>query len=187
MQPFGETKRPLTLTEGRLVLTQKRLNCPPTGTLPSPRSASVWSSANRSGLLSSTGKRIPYTLWSLMGNTAAHRWVVTLGSHWLVLRPPCSATVTRKDSMLLVKGLHLPKPESVSLVTSKTIATLATLELDLALEDNLIIPSLVVTRLPILQIMARSILRQWDIFWYSEMKLIWANLPPWRQTKASLT
>ena len=74
--------------------------------------------------------------------------------------------------MLLVKGLHLPKPESVSLVTSKTIATLATLELDLALEDNLIIPSLVETRIPILQIMARSILRQWDIFWYSEMKLI---------------
>ena len=89
--------------------------------------------------------------------------------------------------MLLVKSLHLPKPESVSLVTTKTIAALATLELDLALEDNLVIPSLVVTWLPILQIMAGSILRQWDIFWYSEMKLIWANLPPWRQTKASLT
>ena len=89
--------------------------------------------------------------------------------------------------MLLVKILQLPKPESVSLVTTKTIATLATLELDLALVDGLIIPSLVVTRLPVLQIMARSILRQWDIFWYSEMKLIWANLPPWRQTKASLT
>ena len=89
--------------------------------------------------------------------------------------------------MLLVKSLQLPKPESVSLVTTKTIATLATLELDLVLEDILIIATHVVTRLNILQIMARSILRQWDIFWYSEMKLIWANLPPWRQTKASLT
>ena len=88
--------------------------------------------------------------------------------------------------MLLGQSLHLPKPESVSLVTTKTIAALATLELDLALVD-ILKKTAVETRLNILQIMARSILRQWDIFWYSEMKLIWANLPPWRQTKASLT
>ena len=67
----GETKKPLTLTEGRLGLTHKRLNCPTTGTHPSPRSASVWRSANRSGLLSSTSRWTPCTLWSLMGNTAS--------------------------------------------------------------------------------------------------------------------
>ena len=188
IQPFGETKKPLTLTEGRLGLTHKRLNCPPTGTHPSPRSASVWGSTNRSGLLSSTSRRIPCTLWSLMGNTATPRWVVTRGSHWLVLRPPCSSTVTRKDLMLLVTIiLVIPKQESVSLVTNKMIAPLATLELDLAPEDILIITTHVVTRLQPLQIMVLSISRQWDIFWCSEKKLIWANLPPWRQTKASLT
>ena len=85
--------------------------------------------------------------------------------------------------MLLVIVLVIPKQESVSLVTDNGIAPLATL----ALVESLIIPTLVVTGLHILQIMARSILRQWDIFWCSEKKLIWANLLPWRQAKASLT
>ena len=173
--------------EGRLGLTHKRLNCPPTGTLPSPRSASVWRSTTRSGLLSSTSRRTPCTLWSLMGNTATPHWVVTRGSHWLVLRPPCSSTVTRKDLMqLLVVVLIIPKPESVSLVTTKTIAPCVTLELDLVLEDILIIAAHVETRLNIFQIIPKSILRQWDIFWCSKKKLIWVNLP-WRQTKANLT
>ena len=78
------------------------------------------------------------------------------------------------------------KPESVSLVTTKTIAELVTLELDLVLEDILIIAARVETRLSGLQIMAKSILRQWDIFWCSKKKLIWVYLP-WRQKKASLT
>ena len=88
---------------------------------------------------------------------------------------------------LLVIVLIIPKQESVSLVTTKTIAELVTLELDLVLEDILIIAAHVETRLNIRQIMAKSILRQWDIFWYSKKKLILANLLPWRQTKASLT
>ena len=100
----GETKKPLTLMEGRLGLTRRRPNCPPTGTHPSPRSASVWRLANRSGLLSSTSRRIPCTLWSLMGNTAKPHWVVKRGSHWLVLMPPCSTTVTRKD--LITPGVN---------------------------------------------------------------------------------
>ena len=79
--------------------------------------------------------------------------------------------------MLFVVMVKVPKQESVSLVTDRQIAPLANLELDLALEDVLIIPTHVVTRLTVLQIMARSILRQWDIFWCSEKKLIWANLP----------
>ena len=149
MRPFGATKKLSTLTEGRLGLTHERLNCPPTGTLPSPRSASAWRSAKRSGLLSSTSRRTPCTLWSLMGNTAAPHWVVTSGSHWLVLKPPCSTNVTRMDSMLFVMLLSLPKQESVSLVTTKTHAPLVTLELDLVLEDIMMIATHVETRLNI--------------------------------------
>ena len=87
---------------------------------------------------------------------------------------------------LLVIVLIIPKPESVSLVTTKTIAELVTLELDLVLEDILIIAAHVETRLNIFQIMLKSKLRQWDIFWCSKKKLIWVNLP-WRQTNANLT
>ena len=172
-KPFGATKKPSTLTEGRLGLTHRRPNFPPTGTHPSPRSASVWRSTTRSILLSSTSRRTPCTLWSLMGNTATPHWVVTRGSHWLVLRHPCSTTVTRKGSMLLVLVVSLPKQESVLLVTTKTHAPLVTLELDLVLEDILMIEIHVETRLQALQIMATSILRQWGIFWCCEKKLIW--------------
>ena len=79
--------------------------------------------------------------------------------------------------MLLVVNLtFFPKQESVSLVTTKTIAPLATLELDLALLDTLIKPTHVETRLGGLQIMAISVLRQWDLFWCSKKKLIWVHL-----------
>ena len=77
--------------------------------------------------------------------------------------------------MLFLVNLFIPKQESVSLVTTKTIAPLATLELDLALEDGLK-KTAVETRLKDLQIMAKSILRQWDIFWCSKKKFIWVNL-----------
>ena len=69
--------------------------------------------------------------------------------------------------MLFVMILSLPKKESVSLVTTKTHAPLVTLELDLVLED--ILAGHVETRLVhLFQIMAKGILRQWDIFWCSE-------------------
>ena len=178
MTPFGATKKPSTLTEGRLGLTHRRPNFPPTGTHPSPRSASVWRSASRSSLLLSTSKRTPCTLWSLMGSTAEPHWVVTRGSHWLVLRPLCSPEVTRKVSMLFVNILVLPKPGSVLLVTTGGIAEAVTLELGLVLEDIMIITTHAETRLVCWgQIMARSISRQWDIFWCSKKNLIFgANL-----------
>ena len=78
--------------------------------------------------------------------------------------------------MLLVVVLAVPMQESVSLVTTATIAPVATLELDLALVDGLVIATHVETTLSGLQIMAISILRQWDTFWCSDRKLIWANL-----------
>ena len=78
--------------------------------------------------------------------------------------------------MLLVVVFAVPKQESVSLVTTAPIAPLATLELDLALVESLIIATHVETTLSGLQIMAISILRQWDLFWCSKKKLIWVNL-----------
>ena len=188
MTPFGATKKPSTLTEGRLGLTHSRPNFPPTGTHPSPRSALVWRSASRSSLLLSTSKRTPCTLWSLMGTTAEPHWVVTRGSHWLVLRPPCRPVVTRKVSMLFVKILVLPKPGSVSLVTTTAIAEPVSLALGLVLEDIVLITTHAETRLVCWgQIMARSISRQWDIFRCSKKNLIfWANLLLAPKRKCSL-
>ena len=80
--------------------------------------------------------------------------------------------------MLFVNILVLPKPESVSLVTTTAIAEPVSLELGLVLEDIMIIKTHAETRLVCWgQIMARSISRQWDIFWCSKKKLIFgANL-----------
>ena len=93
----------------------------------------------------------------------------------MVQRPPYSSTVTRKVSILFVVILAVPKQESVSLVTTKTIAPIVTQELDLVLEDILIIEIHVETRLEVLQIMVRNVLRRWDLFWCSKKKLIWVN------------
>ena len=78
--------------------------------------------------------------------------------------------------MPFLVNLLSPKQESVSLVTSKTIVPIVTLELDLALVDILKKRAHVETRLNILQIMAKSILRQWDLFWCSKKKFVWVNL-----------
>jgi len=71
----------------------------------------------------------------------------------------------------------LPKPGSVSLVTNKTTAFPATLELGLVLEDILIKPTHAV--LNEAQFNPdngeRHIREQWDIFWCSEKKLIRAK------------
>ena len=125
MQTFGATKKPLILLEERLDLICKRPSFPPTGTHLSPRSASVWrSTSSRSSLLSSTSRRTPCTLWSLMGITAAPHWVVTRGIHWLVLRPTCNTTVTGKDltPRVTVNKWIRTKQESVSFLTMKTNA-----------------------------------------------------------------
>ena len=79
--------------------------------------------------------------------------------------------------MLLVVILSYLKQESVYLVTMKTTAIVVTPELGLVLEDILQKRARVETRrLNLLQIMAKSILRQWDIFWCSKKKFVWVNL-----------
>ena len=77
--------------------------------------------------------------------------------------------------MLLVIILVNPKQESGSLVTTKTIASLATLELDLAQVESLMRATHVETRLAKSQIKVENILRQWDIFWCSKRKLLLVN------------
>ncbi len=95
----GAIKRNTTFVEGRLGLTHKRPSYRATGTHPSPRFVLVWRSANRPTSLSSTSRPTLCTHWSLMSNTAPPHWVVTCGRRWLVQKPLCSATVTRKGSM----------------------------------------------------------------------------------------
>ena len=169
--PFGATRKPLTFLEGRLGLTTVKRSFPPTGTHPSPRSASVWRSVTASpSLLLSTSRRTPCTLWSLMGNTAAPHWVVTRGSRWLVLRPPCRTTVTRKGSMLMVSTWTTPKQESVYLVTMKTAAIVVTPELGLVLEENMITTTRVETKLCTMVIITISTSRPWDTSWCSDKK-----------------
>ena len=78
--------------------------------------------------------------------------------------------------MLFLVNLVIPKQESVSLITTKTIAPLVTLKLDLALVEGLVGATHVETWPNCIQIMAISILRQWDTFWCSKKKFIWVNL-----------
>ena len=169
--PIGATTKPLTFLEGRLGLTTMKRSFPPTGTHPSPRSASVWRSVTtRSILLKSLRVPVPCIHWSLMGNTAPPHWVVTGGSHWLVLRPPCSTTVTRKGSMLLVFIVTILKQESVYLVTMKTTALIVTPELGLVLEETMITATHVETKLGTGVIMVTSTSRLWATSWCSDKK-----------------
>ena len=166
-QPFGETKKPFTLTEGKLGLTHRKPNFPPTGTHPSPRSASVWRSTTRSILLSLTSRRTPCTLWSLMGNIAAPHWVVTSGCHWLVLMPHCSWTVKRKGSTQSVPWVAVPKQESVFSATIKQIAMNVTPDWGLGVKGTTMIGGIHVE----IWITTKEkdwASRQWGISWCSD-------------------
>ncbi len=152
IQTFGATRKHSMSLEGRLGWTYKRPSYQPTGTQPSLRFVSEWRSANRSTSLSSISRPTLCTPWSLTGNTAPPHWVVTRGRHWLVHRPPCSATVTRKGSMLKFQVAVL-KQESVWLRTTKMTATAAIPGSGLVQEGLLIIPTRAETRLNGHQIM----------------------------------
>ena len=153
-----------TFLEGRLGLTHKRPRYRATGTHPSPRFVLEWRSANRSTSLSSTSRPTLCTHWSLTGNTETPHWVVTRGRGWLVHRPLCSTTVTRKASMLLAKMFPIPKQELESLVTTKIPVSPATQESALVQEGNLMTPTRVETRLHGTQIMTTNTSKPWDIF-----------------------
>ena len=128
----GRTKRPTKRLLARMALTYKKRSYQPTGKHPSPRSASVCRLVNNSGSSSSTRQPNLCIHWSLTGNTAPLRWVVTRGRRLSVRKPPCSKTATRKGSMLKVVA---QKQESASLLTRKMTAWLAILESGLVQEE----------------------------------------------------
>ena len=145
---FGVTRIPITFQEVRPGLTIKRLNCQPTGTHPSPRSAWVWRSASRSSSLLSTRRPLLCIPWSQTGSIAPRHWVVTRGRSWLVLRLPCKPIATRRGSMRRAPSpTPMLRQESVSLeITNETVVTVIP-ELGLEREDTLTIPTHVGTTL----------------------------------------
>ena len=153
-----------------MALIPKRPSYQPTGTHPSPRSASVWRLVLSSGSLSLTGTPTHCSRWSLMGNTAPPHWVVTRGSRWLVHGLPCSPTAIRKDSMRLETTFVYPKQESASRLTSRMTVVPVTPELVLAQEVYMMIPTRVGMRQRTGQIMVTSTSKPWVTSWYSDRK-----------------
>ena len=145
---FGVTRIPITLQEVRPALTIKRLNCQPTGTHPSLRSAWEWRSASRSSSLLSTRRQLLCTHWSQTGSIAPRHWVVTRGRSWSVLRLPCRLGATRRGSMRRAPvAATVLRQESVSLeITNETVVPVIP-KLGLELEDELTIPTHVETTL----------------------------------------
>ena len=144
---FGVTRIPITFQEVRPGLTIKRLNCQPTGTHPSPRSAWVWRSASRSSSLLSTRRPLLCIPWSQTGSIAPRHWVVTRGRSWLALRLPCRLGATRRGSMRPLVTAPLLRQESVSLeITNKPVVPVIP-KLGLERQDKLTIPTHVGTTL----------------------------------------
>ena len=174
---FGVTRTPITFQEGRPGLTIKRLNCQPTGTHPSLRSAWVWRSASRSSSLLSTRRQLLCIHWSQTGSIAPHHWVVTRGRSWLVLRLPCRLGATRRGSMRPVPAPML-RQESASLEMTNEIATPVIPKLGLEMEGKLTIPTHAETTLSkdIHRTMEGEASKPWDISWYSKLSSIFYYL-----------
>ena len=176
---FGATRTPITFQEVRPGLTIKRLNCQPTGTHPSPRSAWVWRSASRSSSLLSTRRQLLCIPWSQTGSIAPRHWVVTRGRSWLAHRHPCRLGATRRGSMRWAPvAASVLRQESVSLeITNETVVPVIP-ELGLGREDTLTIPTHVGTTLSkvIHRIMERETSKPWDISCYSKLCSIYSYL-----------
>ena len=88
----------LIFQQERPCLTIKRPNCLPTGTYPSPRSASLWRSVMK--LIRLSSKNIPTpTIYSLIADgvhTVRRHWVVIRGKSWLSNRHRCRQIVTKR-------------------------------------------------------------------------------------------
>ena len=134
--------RSSTQQEGRLDLTNENQSYLPSGTLPSPRSVSVWRSTNSSGSLSSTKRVTLCTHWLLTENSVPLLWVMKHGSRWLVQGPLCNSTATRKGLMQVVALPNIPNQESVLLETLRTNPTHATQGLDLVRKVDLMTQTL---------------------------------------------
>ena len=163
----GATKIRTTLPEEGLGLIHKRPSCQPTGTQPSPRSASVWRSATNYGSLLSTSPLVRCTLWSLTGDTAPPHWVVTCGRSWLVHKPPYRPTVTRKGLTPSAVKIRILKQESVSSVTNTIIVAPVTPESALVLEEGMVTETRVEMRLHTHQTTETSTSKPWATSWFS--------------------
>ena len=161
---FGVTRIPITFQEGRPGLTIKRLNCQPTGTHPSPRSAWVWKSASRSSSLLSTRRQPLCILWSQTGSIAPRHWVVTRGRSCLALGTLYNLTVTKKGSMLVV-GTKPQEPGLVSLETTRKNAKHVTHGLDMALQPGLTVTPRVETK--------TKTSKPWGTSWFSKVNMNW--------------
>ena len=166
----GTIKMITTFAEVRLGLTHKRPSYRPTGTHHSPRSVLEWESAIKSSSLSSTSRPTLCTHSLLTANTATSHWVVTRGRIWLVYRPPCRLTVTRKASMLCVLLFSIQKQESGSLETMKTTAITVIPESGLEREENMMTTTRVETRQSTAQIMKTSTSKLWVTSWCNDVE-----------------
>ena len=113
---IGATRKNIIFLEERPGLTKWKPSYRLTGTHHSPRSVSVWRSANSSGSLSSTSEQIPCTHWSPTDNTVRPIWVVTHGGPWLAQMRPRRFTATKSGLIFthweLIGSLGLQKQGS---------------------------------------------------------------------------
>ena len=164
----GAIKLNTTFLEGRLGLMNKRPGYQPTGPHHSPRSVLVWWFESRSSSSSSTSRPTLCTHWSLTGNTEPLHWAVTRGRRWLVHRPLCNTTVTRKGSMLWVILVLILKRELELLVTTKMTAIFVTPKSGLVQEAFLMSSTPVETWQCTFQIMETKISKLWVTSWCSD-------------------
>ena len=174
---FGVTRIPITFQGARPGLTIKRLNCQPTGTHPSLRSAWVWRSVSRPSSLLSIRRPLLYIPWSQTGSIAPRHWVVTRGRSWLAHRHPCRLGATRRGSTRPVPAPML-RQESASLEMTNEIVTPVIPKLGLEMEGKLTIPTHVETTLSkdIHRTMEGEASKPWDISWYSKLRSIYSYL-----------
>ena len=157
----GATKSTSIFKEGRLGWTLTRPSYRLIGTHRLTRSVLEWRSVSSSSLLSSTIKPDPCIHWSQMENTELLHWAVTRGRSSLGLGPLYNPTVTRKDSTHCV--VVVAERESVSLAITTMIVTAVTPGSGLEMQDTMITPTRVATKLT-REIMASSTSKRWDIF-----------------------
>ena len=100
--------------------------------------------------------------------TAPLPWVVAHGSHSLARKLPYSPTASWKG-LTHTQNCRSPRQESVSLVTTKTIATPAIPESGLVLEGMQMILTRAETRQNTEGIMATSTSKQWDISSFNDI------------------
>ena len=164
---YGATKKPSALQEEKLVSTDKKPRCQPTGAHPFPKSASGWRLTRGESLSRSTNKQILCIHWSLTASTAPPHWVVTCGRTSLALTPLYSRIATGKGLTVGQIQAEAPKQGSVSLAIMRMSALPVTPGSDLVLGGTPMIPIRVETRLHMEEIMATIISRLWGTSWCS--------------------